>query len=104
MGQEKRGKMQNIILVSKCLKLSKFSTTEILSYHFHFKGHCAGSKISSVEVRASHDNKLAIGREYLMLIKFLQIKKGILIGALIEGVLLEDINLYSDEPPLDLLS
>ena len=75
--------MKTVIIVSKCLRVTKFNSHESC-YEFHFKGVCAGETLRKVILRGRHDFGIQRGEEYLMYVQMLSFEAGILKGSIIK--------------------
>jgi hypothetical protein len=75
--------MKTVIIVSKCLRVIKFNSTESW-YEFHFKGVCAGESLKKVLLLGRHNFHISKGTEYLMYIQMLFCEKGILKGKILK--------------------
>jgi hypothetical protein len=76
--------MKTVIIVSKCLRVTKFNSHESW-YEFHFKGVCAGESLRKVMLRGRHDFKIKKGDEYLMYIQMLSMECGVLKGIILKA-------------------
>lgn len=75
--------MKTVIIVSKCLRVTKFKFSEF-PYEFHFKGICAGEVIKKVLLSASHEISFQKGEEYLLYVSFISMESGILKGKVLK--------------------
>lgn len=76
--------MKTVIIVSKCLRVTKFNSHESW-YEFHFKGVCAGESLKKVLLRGRRDYGLKKGEEYLMYIQMLSMESGVLKGIILKS-------------------
>lgn len=81
--------MKTVIIVSKCLRVTKFNSVESL-YEFHFKGVCAGEALRKVVLIGRHDMRIKKNEEYLMYVQLLSIENGMLKGNILKCRPLED--------------
>jgi len=81
--------MKTVIIVSKCLRVTKFNSSES-TYEFHFKGVCAGEMLKKVLLRARHDFAIKKGEEYLMYVQMHSFQDGVLKGQVIKLRKLDD--------------
>jgi hypothetical protein len=80
--------MKNVIIVSKCLRVTHSKTQESL-YHFHFKGVCAGESLRKVVLRGTNV-QIKLGEEYLLFVRVGSFIEGTLYGEIIKLKPLED--------------
>lgn len=78
--------MNNIIIISKCLKIINSKSNHCL-YEFHFKGVLAGKAIRRVILFGKN---LKRNEEYLLYVKFLSLDKGVLKGDILKHSLLSE--------------
>jgi hypothetical protein len=80
--------MKTVIIVSKCLRVTKFNAIESL-LEFHFRGVYAGQEIKKVMLRgkmgAIHKNE-----EYLLYVRLFAIENGVLKGEILKHKRLEE--------------
>lgn len=76
--------MKTVIIVSKCLRVTKFKSDESC-YEFHFKGVCAGVVLRKVLLRGKHELGIEKGAEYLMYVQKLSCEEGILRGVILKS-------------------
>ena len=81
--------MKTVIIVSKCLRVTKFKTHEN-TYEFHFKGVCAGVALRKVLLDGRHDFEIKQGEEYLMYVQMHSFEDGILRGQILKAKYLEE--------------
>ena len=81
--------MNNVIIVSKCLRVTKFKTGEAW-YEFHFKGVCAGKLIKKVILRGLQEEEIKKGSEYFIYVRCLSLEDSTLRGEMIKSKLLDD--------------
>ena len=81
--------MKTVIIVSKCLRVTNFKSSE-KSYEFHFKGVYAGEVVQKVILYGSEKLSISKGEEYLMYIQFLTLICGTLTGKVIKIKLLDE--------------
>ncbi len=75
--------MKNIIIVSKCLRVSPYSSEEN-SYYFHFKGVFAGDLLKEVILHGRKDFGIKRGEEYLIYVQMKEMKNGTLWGKILK--------------------
>lgn len=75
--------MKNVIIVSKCVRVSSCSSEECL-YTFHFKGVFAGDLLRSVVLRGRKDFNIRRGEEYLLYVILEKIEKEVLSGKILK--------------------
>ncbi len=81
--------MKNIIIVSKCIRISPFSSDEN-TYFFHFRGVFAGDLLKEVKLRGRKDFQIKRGEEYLIYVQMISLEKGVLSGKILKIRPLED--------------
>ena len=81
--------MKTVIIVSKCLRVTKFNSYENW-YEFHFKGVCAGEKLTKVLLKGRMDFQIKKREEYLMYVQMLSLEEGILRGLILKAKLLDE--------------
>lgn len=81
--------MKTVIIVSKCLRVTKYNPVESW-YEFHFKGVCAGEALRKVLLRGRHDFGIKRGEEYLIYVRMISFENGILKGVIIKIRKLEE--------------
>lgn len=81
--------MKNIIIVSKCIRISSFSSEEN-NYYFHFKGVFAGDLLKEVILRGRKEFSIKRGEEYLIYVQMTALESGILMGKIIKLKPLEE--------------
>lgn len=81
--------MKTVIIVSKCLRVTKFNSVESL-YEFHFKGVCAGESLKKVILKGRHDFGIKKNEEYLMYIQMHSMVNGVLKGLILKCRPLEE--------------
>lgn len=81
--------MKTVIIVSKCLRVTKFNPVESL-YEFHFKGVCGGESLRKVILRGRHDFRIKKNEEYLIYLQMHSVEHGILKGIILKCRPLED--------------
>ena len=81
--------MKTVIIVSKCLRVTKFSSHES-DYEFHFKGVCAGEVLRKIILRGSHDCGVKKGEEYLIYLKMISFEGGTLKGVILKVKLIDE--------------
>ena len=82
MGHALMDVMKNIIIVSKCIRISPYSSEENY-YYFHFKGVFAGDLLKEVILRGRKEFTIAKGEEYLIYVQMTALDKGILWGKIL---------------------
>lgn len=75
--------MKTVIIVSKCLRVTKFTSDESW-YEFHFKGVCAGKSLRRVILCGRHDFEIELKKEYLMYVQLISFEEEILRGRIIK--------------------
>ena len=81
--------MKTLIIVSKCLRVTKFNLSEY-PYEFHFKGICAGEVIKKVILSASGKISFVKGEEYLLYVSLISMESGILKGRVLKSKRLDE--------------
>ncbi len=81
--------MKTVIIVSKCLRVTKFNSDEN-TYEFHFKGVCAGESLRRVILRGRQDFAIKKGQEYLMYVQMITFQDGTLKGKILKAKLLDE--------------
>jgi len=81
--------MKNIIIVSKCVRISPYSSDEN-NYYFHFKGVFAGELLKEVILRGRIDLDLTRGEEYLLYVQMVKLDGGTLWGKILKVKALEE--------------
>lgn len=81
--------MKTVIIVSKCLRVTKFNSHES-TYEFHFKGVCAGESIQKVFLLGRLDFEIRRGEEYLMYVQMISFEGGTLKGKILKAKLLDE--------------
>ena len=81
--------MKTVIIVSKCLRVTKFNSVENL-YEFHFKGVCAGEALRKVILKGRIDFNIKKGEEYLMYVQMHSFEYGTLKGNVLRAKLLDE--------------
>lgn len=76
--------MKTLIIVSKCLKITKLNQSENL-YQFHFKGVFSGQALKTIVLRGRKDFQLAKGEDYLMYVQMLSWDSGTLKGSILKA-------------------
>ena len=74
--------MKNIIIVSKCIRITPYSSDENY-YYFHFKGVFAGDLLKEVILRGRKEFSITKGEEYLIYVQMTALEKGILWGKIL---------------------
>ncbi|MFL5783915.1 MAG: hypothetical protein ACJ76H_04835 [Bacteriovoracaceae bacterium] len=74
--------MKNIIIVSKCVRISPYSSEEN-NYYFHFKGVFAGDLLKEVVLRGRKEFHIERGEEYLIYVQMIALEKGTLWGKIL---------------------
>ncbi len=74
--------MKNIIIVSKCIRITPFSSEENY-YYFHFKGVFAGDLLKEVILRGRKEFLIKKGEEYLIYVQMTSLEKGTLWGRIL---------------------
>lgn len=75
--------MKNIIIVSKCIRISSHSSEEN-NYYFHFKGVFAGDLLKEVILRGRKEFRIQRGEEYLIYVQMTALEGGTLLGKIIK--------------------
>jgi hypothetical protein len=75
--------MKNVIIVSKCTKISNYSESEN-NYSFHFKGVFAGDLLKEVILRGSKDLNVKVDEEYLIYVQIVALEKNTLHGKILK--------------------
>lgn len=75
--------MKNIIIVSKCIRISSYSSEEN-NYYFHFKGVFAGDLLKEVILRGRRDFSIQKGEEYLIYVQMIKLDGGTLWGKILK--------------------
>lgn len=75
--------MKNLIIVSKCVRVSPFSSEEN-AYYFHFKGVFAGDLLKEVILRGRKDFAIRRGEEYLIYVQLLKLEGSTLRGKILK--------------------
>lgn len=75
--------MKNIIIVSKCIRISSHSSEEN-NYYFHFKGVFAGDLLKEVILRGRKEFGIKRGEEYLIYVQMTALEGGTLLGKIIK--------------------
>lgn len=75
--------MKTVIIVSKCLRVTKFNPLENW-YEFHFKGVCAGESLKKVMLLGRVDSDVKAGEEYLIYVQLYSFTAGTLKGRIIK--------------------
>jgi hypothetical protein len=73
--------MKNIIIVSKCIRITPFSSEENY-YYFHFKGVFAGDLLKEVILRGRTDFLIRKDEEYLIYVRMTSLERGTLWGSI----------------------
>lgn len=81
--------MKTVIIVSKCLRVTKFNTTESW-YEFHFKGVCAGESLRKLYLKGRHDFAIKKHEEYLMYVEMISFENGVLTGTILKSKPLDE--------------
>lgn len=81
--------MKTVIIVSKCLRVTKFNFCEQW-YEFHFKGFCSGEAVKKIMLKGSYDIPVKRGEEYLLYVQLIAIESGVLKGNIIKHKPLRD--------------
>jgi hypothetical protein len=81
--------MKTVIIVSKCLRVTKFKP-EVSWYEFHFKGVYSGELVRKIHLLGMHDFKIKKGEEYLMYVQMISIKDGVIKGSILKSRLIDD--------------
>jgi hypothetical protein len=74
--------MKNIIIVSKCIRITPFSSEENY-YYFHFKGVFAGDLLKEVILRGRKDFLIRKEEEYLIYVRMNSLERGTLWGSIL---------------------
>lgn len=74
--------MKNIIIVSKCIRVSSFSSEEN-TYYFHFKGVFAGDLLKEVILQGRKEFTIKKGEEYLIYVQMTAIENAKLRGKIL---------------------
>jgi hypothetical protein len=75
--------MNNVIIVSKCLRVTNFTFNK-KKYVFHFRGVYVGKKIRKVELVGDDSLNILKGEEYVLYVKIVSIDKDIVRGTIIK--------------------
>jgi hypothetical protein len=75
--------MQTVIIISKCTRVIKLKTDEIW-YEFHFKGVCAGEKLSRIMLKYRENDQVFKNEEYLIYVGVISIQEGVLKGEILK--------------------
>ncbi|WP_408098497.1 hypothetical protein ACJVC5_06175 [Peredibacter sp. HCB2-198] len=81
--------MKTVIIVSKCLRVTKFNS-EARWYEFHFKGAYAGERVKKVMLIGSNQQLLKAGEEYLIYVRLLSCEAGVLKGEILKSKPLDE--------------
>ena len=81
--------MKNIIIVSKCIRISPYSSEEN-NYYFHFKGVFAGDLLKAVILRGRKEFSIRRGEEYLIYVQMIKLEGGTLWGKILRIKPLEE--------------
>ena len=80
--------MQNVIIVSKCSRVTKISNREAW-YEFQFKGVCAGEVLRKLILRGSYDFLIKKDQEYLLYVQMINYEAGVYRGLILKAKNLE---------------
>ncbi len=75
--------MKNIIIVSKCIRITPYSSDENY-YYFHFKGVFAGDLLKEVILRGRKEFSIEKAEEYLIYVQMTALEKGTLWGKIVK--------------------
>jgi hypothetical protein len=75
--------MKTVIIVSKCLRVTKFNQTESW-YEFHFKGVCAGEHLKKLMLKGRIDFGIERNEEYLMYVEMIYFEHGVFTGKILK--------------------
>lgn len=81
--------MKTVIIVSKCLRVTKFHLSQ-RTYEFHFKGVYAGEVVKKVILQGELKLEIKKGEEYLMYVRLISLQAGILQGHILKLKRLEE--------------
>jgi hypothetical protein len=81
--------MKTVIIVSKCLRVTKFNSNES-SCEFHFKGVFAGESVRRVILMVTHNFSIKKGEEYLLYVQLNEFKEGKITGQILKAKLLDE--------------
>lgn len=81
--------MRTVIIVSKCLRVTKFSSDEN-TYEFHFKGVFAGVSLRRVILQGHQEFAIKKSVEYLMYVQMIDSQDGTLKGKILKAKLLDE--------------
>jgi hypothetical protein len=81
--------MKTVIIISKCTRVIKLTTDERW-YEFHFKGVCAGERLSKIMLRSENNFQICKNEEYLIYVSIISLCDGTLKGQIIKIKNLED--------------
>ena len=75
--------MQTVMIISKCTRVIKLKTDEIW-FEFHFKGVCAGEKLSKIMLKSRKNVQVLKDEEYLIYVGVISIQEGVLRGEILK--------------------
>lgn len=79
--------MKTVIIVSKCLRVTKINNFESRC-EFHFKGVCAGEAVRKVVLRCLPSQEVVKNEEYLLYVNLVTFDAGVLNGTIVKAKLL----------------
>ena len=81
--------MKTVIIVSKCLRVTKFNLDESV-YAFHFKGVFLGGVVRKVMLVGNNTFRIEKGIEYILYVQLLTFTNEVLSGKIIKAKLLDE--------------
>lgn len=82
-------KMNTVIIVSKCLRVTKF-TFDKRKFEFHFKGVLKGIRIKKIELVGLENLGIKQGQEYILYVKIVAIERDKMKGEVLKSRELQD--------------